>query len=285
MYCSIFPESYWLSKGKLIRLLVAQGLIQETAGKIMEDVAEEYICELINEQLLRVQDEHPRRDGTQLRVSCRLQKFYLDQLKEGQFAASEILNLVRLRHLKLFKNKGVSGMKLLAGIGRFADLLTLTDIHAGGGTAVEVGFSNLSENPSLVLQVLPNLKKLALWEAYNAKQIGKEFCTACGFSKLEVIIIASRILEEWTEFEEGALPSSTYLHLPSCLRLRMLPGGLQSLTTLQHLHLLPVLDDHAEQLKPDSGEEYYKIRHIPQISYTTNSMLQNYVKTGQRGTS
>ena len=56
----------------------------------MEDVAEEYICELINEQLLRVQDEHPRRDGTQLRVSCRLQKFYLDQLKEGQFAASEV---------------------------------------------------------------------------------------------------------------------------------------------------------------------------------------------------
>ncbi|KAL6181101.1 hypothetical protein ACLB2K_047757 [Fragaria x ananassa] len=111
----------------------------------------------------------------------------------------------------MFKKKGVSGMKLPAWIERLAELLTLTGIHAGGGTAAEV--------------VLPNLKKLTLWEAYNAKQIGKEFCTAGGFSKLEVIIIASRILEEWTELEEGALPSLTYLHLPSCLRLRMLPGG------------------------------------------------------------
>ncbi|KAL6178548.1 hypothetical protein ACLB2K_050066 [Fragaria x ananassa] len=205
MYCSIFPESYWLSKGKLIRILVAQGLIQETGGKIMEDVAEEYICELINEQLLRVQDEHPRRDGTQLRVPCRLQQFCLDQLKEGKFAASglsicsditqlisqmnslqltawfllanqnlsqhddinelpeglgrlespqtldirwsgdlaglsaEILNHVRLTHLKMFKKKSVLGMKLPAGIERLAELLTLTSIHAGGGTAAEVG--------------------------------------------------------------------------------------------------------------------------------------------------
>ena len=45
IYCSIFPESYLLSKAALIRLLVAQGLVEEIAGRIMEDVAEEYICE------------------------------------------------------------------------------------------------------------------------------------------------------------------------------------------------------------------------------------------------
>ncbi|XP_024171465.1 disease resistance protein RPM1-like [Rosa chinensis] len=208
--------------------------------------------------------------------------------------SAEILNLVRLRHLKMFKNKCISGMKLPAGIGRLTDLLTLTGIHAGGGTAAEVGnltglrrlgvmdvdeenvielfasimkmqgllslcleakhtfpqgqlillesfspppflqklhlkgilekppawfgslerltnlrlgFSHLSENPSLVLQVLPNLKNLTLWQAYDAKQIGKEFCSTGGFSKLEVLIIASRVLEELTELEEGALPS------------------------------------------------------------------------------
>ena len=248
MYCSILPESYRLSKGKLIRLLVAQGLIEEKPGRIMEDVAEEYICELINQQLLQVLDEHPRGAGTHLRVPGRLQNFCLDQLKEGKFAAfgvficsditqlisqmnnlqvtalfllanknlsqhdgswlqfdgantlrvlelkdtkvkklpdevgdlvhlsylglkgtdinelpeglgrlealqtldirwcgdlaglsAEVLNLVRLRHLKMFKNKGVSGVKLPAGIGRLTDLLTLTGIHPGGGTAAEVG--------------------------------------------------------------------------------------------------------------------------------------------------
>lgn len=479
MYCSIFPESYRLSKGKLIRLLVAQGLIQEKSGKIMEDIAEEYICELINQQMLRVKDEHPRRGGTQLRVPCRLKKFCLDQLKEGTFPAfgvlicsditqllsqmnnlqltalfllanqnlsqhdgnwlqfdgvnslrvleledtiikklpdevgdlihlmylglkstdinelpeglgrlkalqtldirrcgdltglsDEILNLVRLRHLKMFKNELVCGMKLPAGIGRLTNLLTLTGIHAGGGTAAEIGnliglrklgvmdvaedniselcasmmkmhgllslslegkrtyptgklvlmesfspppflqklglegileklpawfgylerltnlrlgFSNLSENPSLVLQVLPNLKYLTLWQAYDAKKIGKEFCSAGGFPKLEVLSIASRVLEEWTELEEGALPSLKYLHLHNCLQLRMLPEGLQFLTILKQLDLLPLMDDHAERLKPDGGEEYYKIRHIPEISYITNSTVQQYAKTTQGG--
>ncbi|KAI5329747.1 hypothetical protein L3X38_029144 [Prunus dulcis] len=41
MYCCILPDS--ISKGKLIRLLVAQGLMQEKAGHVMEDVAEENI--------------------------------------------------------------------------------------------------------------------------------------------------------------------------------------------------------------------------------------------------
>ncbi|KAK9926830.1 hypothetical protein M0R45_024039 [Rubus argutus] len=215
--------------------------------------------------------------------------------------SDEILNLVRLRHLKMFKNKSVCGMKLPAGIGRLTDLLTLTGIHAGGGSEAEIGnliglrklgvmdvaedniselcasimkmqcllslslegkctypkgklvlmesfspppflqklclegileklpawfgylerltnlrlgFSNLSENPSLVLQVLPNLKYLTLWQAYDAKKIGKEFCSAGGFPKLEVLSIASRVLEEWTELEEGALPSLHWICCP-----------------------------------------------------------------------
>ncbi|KAL6184404.1 hypothetical protein ACLB2K_045805 [Fragaria x ananassa] len=150
-------------------------------------------------------------------------------------------------------------------------------------TSLRLGFSHLSENPSLVLQVLLNLKSLTLWEAYDAKQTGKEFCSAGGFFKLEILIIASPVLEEWTELEEGALPSLRYLHLHSCVRLKMLPEGLQSLTKLEQLHLLPMMDDHAERLKPDDGVEYYKIRHIPEISYITNSMIQEIVKTGEGG--
>ncbi|XP_050378494.1 disease resistance protein RPM1-like [Argentina anserina] len=479
MYCSIFPESYLLSKAALIRLLVAQGLIQEKAGRIMEDVAEEYVCELINQRLLRVKDKYNRSRGTQLRVPCQLQKFCVNQLMEGKFAAfkvficsdisqlksqmnnlqvtglfllahedlsqndgswlqfddvstlrvlelkdskikklpaevgdlvnlrylglkstdinelpgglgrlqalqtldirwcrdltglsDEILKLVRLRHLKMFKTSGVCGMKLPAGIGRLTDLLTLTGIYAGGGIAAELGnltglrrlgvmdvdeesitelfdsimkmagllslsleakysypgrklvilesfspppflrklrlegileklpawfgsldrltrlrlgSSHLCENPSMVLQALPNLQSLTLWEAYDVKQMGKEFCSAGGFLKLEILIIASGVLEEWTELEEGALPSLKYLHLHSCMRLKMLPEGLQSLSTLEQLHLLPLLDDHAGRLKPDGGEEYYKIKHIPEISYITNSMVQEYVTTGKGG--
>ncbi|KAF3437494.1 hypothetical protein FNV43_RR20247 [Rhamnella rubrinervis] len=276
---------------------------------------------------------------------------------------NEVLNLVRLRHLKMFKNEGMDGVNLQEGIGTLTNLLTLTGINASGGIAEELGnltqlrrlgvmrvaeehirelfssimnmqnllslsleaihtfnqgklvlldsfspppflrklrlegllekvpswlgsmeslinirlgFSHLSQNPTLVLQLLPNLKTLTLWHAYDAKQIGKEFCEAGGFPKLEVLIIASHVLEEWTDLEEGALPSLKCLNMHNCLKLRMLPEGLQFVTALKQLHLLPLLDDHEERLKPDGGQENYKIRHIPHVSYITMSTVRHH---------
>ncbi|KAL9335240.1 hypothetical protein Peur_072421 [Populus x canadensis] len=274
--------------------------------------------------------------------------------------STEILKLVRLRHLKMFKSRNVRGMKLPGGVGTLGSLLTLTGVHAGGEIAGELrkltqlrrlgvmdvaeenanelyasilvmqgllslsleakhtfdqghlvlrdsfsppsilrklrlegllektpnwlgsmesltklrlGFSHLSENPTLVLQVLPNLEKLTLWHAYDGRQLRKDFCKAGGFPKLEVLIIASRVLEEWTELEEGALPRLKYLHFHSCLNLRMLPEGLQFVTTVEELVLLPLLDEHEERLKPDGGLENYKIRNIPKITFIPASVV------------
>lgn len=101
-------------------------------------------------------------------------------------------------------------------------------------TNLRSGFPHLSENPALVLQVLPNFKTLTLWNAYKAKHLGEEFCSIGAFPKLEVLIIAYHVLEEWTEIEEGALPSLKYLQLHNCLKLRML--------------ILLLLDEHKERL-------------------------------------
>ncbi|KAK9278910.1 hypothetical protein L1049_028491 [Liquidambar formosana] len=485
-YCCIFPKDFWIPKGKLIRLLVAQSLIQEKAGTIMEVIAEENINELVRLGILHVVDEHPG-NGTKLTVPSPYHEFLVCETQREDFIAATtnsdssisntiryvsihsdtmnaapnlnnqrlrslllfknqdtsevnwnwlnssgakflrvldlegtkmqslpdevgdlihlrylglkhtdiselperlgmlralqtldirwcgnllailpdgILNLVRLRHLKMFKNSGVCGMKVPAGIGRSKNLLTLTGVHAGGSTARELGnlnqlrrlgvmdvaeeniselfdsimnmqdlmslslegkytypqgtlalvetftpppfltklrlegvlerlpnwlglmerltklrlgFSRMNENPSLVLQFLPNLKNLTLWHAYETKQMGKEFCRVGGFPKLEVLSISSSELEEWTEIEEGALPNLKYLHLHNCLQLRLLPEGLQFITTLKQLDLLPLLDDHADRLKPDGGKENYKIRHIPLIRLITMSMLKDLV--------
>lgn len=68
LYCCIFPENHWIAKGKLIWLLVAEGLTIENTGKILEDVAEQNINELISQGMLEIKDEHPR-NGTKLTVS------------------------------------------------------------------------------------------------------------------------------------------------------------------------------------------------------------------------
>lgn len=489
-YCCIFPENYWINKGRLIRLFIAEGLIQGKAGEVIEDIAQENINELINMGMLQVVDHSgngiklvvpshhrevclhkikeeklitacPNSDSSDLPLTVRCLSIHSDMnqvesvlniarrrslflfgkrgssddnwdwlnlygskflrvldledskikhlpdevgdlihlrylgLKQtdiselperlGNLRALQtldirwcgnleavpngVLNLLRLRHFKMFKSKGVGAMNIPKGIGRIISLQTLTGIDAGdaiarelgsliqlrrlgvmnvtedgvtellvsvmemrellclslkakhffhGGTlkllesfvpppllrklqlegvleripnwlgqterltCLRLGYSHLSENPTSVLQLLPNLKILSLWHAFDAKHIGKEFCRAGGFPKLEDLTIASHVLEEWTELVEGALPSLQFLHLRNCLRLRMLPEGLQFITTLKQLSLLPLLDYHEERLRPDGGEENYKIKHIPQVKFITMSAV-NQIASHARG--
>lgn len=55
--------------------------------------------------------------------------------------------------------------------------------------------------------------------------------------------------------------------------MRMLPEGLQFVTTVEELVLLPLLDEHEERLKPDGGLENYKIRNIPKITFIPASVV------------
>jgi hypothetical protein len=129
-------------------------------------------------------------------------------------------------------------------------------------TRLSLSFSYLSENPTSVLQLLPKLKHLQLWEAYKARHIGKEFCNAGGFPVLETLTIASEFLAEWTEIETGAFPRLRYLCFRRCRNLIFLPEGLQNISTLQDLRFFPWNPDLKRRLM---GEENYKIKHVPNI--------------------
>ncbi|XP_042492156.1 disease resistance protein RPM1-like [Macadamia integrifolia] len=110
-------------------------------------------------------------------------------------------------------------------------------------TKLTLGYSFLSEEAIYVLQFLPNLKHLALWEACKVKVINKEFCQVGGFPKLEALLIANQNLLEWTEIEDGALPSLAFLKFHCCSQLRILPKGLQCVTTLKVLNMFPLHPD------------------------------------------
>jgi len=129
-------------------------------------------------------------------------------------------------------------------------------------TRLSLFYSYLSENPTSVLQLLPKLKHLKLWEAYKARHIGKEFCNAGGFPVLETLTIASEFLAEWTEIETGAFPRLRYLCFHCCGNLIFLPEGLQNISTLQDLRFFPWNPDLKRRLM---GGENYKIKHVPNI--------------------
>uniref|UniRef100_A0A0D9X4I5 NB-ARC domain-containing protein n=1 Tax=Leersia perrieri TaxID=77586 RepID=A0A0D9X4I5_9ORYZ len=54
VFCSIFPEDYIITKKRLARLWVAEGLIKPEKRRTTEEVAEEYLNELIDRCLLQV---------------------------------------------------------------------------------------------------------------------------------------------------------------------------------------------------------------------------------------
>lgn len=54
LHLSIYPEDYVIEKNKLIRIWVAEGFVKEKEGRTMEEVAEGYLNELVNRNLIRV---------------------------------------------------------------------------------------------------------------------------------------------------------------------------------------------------------------------------------------
>ena len=134
-------------------------------------------------------------------------------------------------------------------------------------TILRLCYSHLSENPTTILQFLPNLKYLQMAEAYKRRRMEKEFFRAGGFPKLEYLYISSHNLVEWTEIEEGALPCLKQLYINHCRELMVLPEGLQHVTTLQILNLWDVHEDLIRRLSPNGGPENYKIKHIPLVKY------------------
>ncbi|KAJ9707844.1 hypothetical protein PVL29_000089 [Vitis rotundifolia] len=56
LYMSIFPENSPVNRGRLIRLWIAEGFVTEKASKTVEEVGEEYLNELIDRSLMKVNE-------------------------------------------------------------------------------------------------------------------------------------------------------------------------------------------------------------------------------------
>ena len=54
LYLSVFPEDYLIKRMKLIRLWIVERFVEEKQGFTMEEVAEEYLNELVNRSFLFV---------------------------------------------------------------------------------------------------------------------------------------------------------------------------------------------------------------------------------------
>ncbi|XP_058112983.1 disease resistance protein RPH8A-like [Magnolia sinica] len=192
-----------------------------------------------------------------------------------------VCKLVRLRSLRLISRSGCSipafesfsnhqhlyKMILYGCLEKFLDLHefppNLTELHLNG--------SQIQQDPMGTLEKLPNLRILTLRERNSTRKdesyMGKEMvCSAGGFLQLESLSVEADELEEW-RVEEGAMPNLRFLQMIDCRRLKMIPDGLQHVTTLKELKLTMIAEELKERVRENEGEDWYKIRHIPSLIY------------------
>ncbi|KAG6656900.1 putative disease resistance protein At1g50180 [Carya illinoinensis] len=121
--------------------------------------------------------------------------------------------------------------------------------------------SSLVEDVMPTLGKLPNLRVLSGWEVFVGKQM---VCLENGFPKLESLLLRGLLnLEEWT-VEPGAMPSLRYLKISNCIKLKMVPDGLRSVSTLQELEIRWMPRTFKLRLE---GEDFFKVQHVPSIIF------------------
>nr|CAN76079.1 hypothetical protein VITISV_008974 [Vitis vinifera] len=74
LYCGVFPEDSEIKASELIRLWVAEGFVQKRGKETQEDIAEDYLYELIQRSMIQVADT---RDDERVK-SCRIHDLLRD---------------------------------------------------------------------------------------------------------------------------------------------------------------------------------------------------------------
>ncbi|KAJ9683383.1 hypothetical protein PVL29_019106 [Vitis rotundifolia] len=241
-------------------------------------------------------------NGGEVRVPRGISRLRNLQTLEGIYAgggiAKELGNMTQLRSLEVRSISEDHAGELYASIMKLTGLrtlsLTVERLMVSDDSSSSLRYENSlfpcleSFSPPPLLQTLeltghliempflPNLKCLLMGDAYKGKRMEREFFRAGGFPKLEYLTIASDDLVEWAEIEEGALPSLKELRFSNCMRLMVLPEGLQHVTTLQMLELWCVHEDLIRRLSPNGGPENYKIKHIPVVKYLGQMMSRGF---------
>ncbi|XP_058109111.1 putative disease resistance protein At1g50180 [Magnolia sinica] len=129
-------------------------------------------------------------------------------------------------------------------------------------TKLTLLLSHLKQDPLATLDKLKNLRILRLLKgSYEGKQMA---CSEQGFPQLESLHLEDLDqLAEWS-VAEGAMPSLLHLHISGCWQLKMLPEGLEYVTTLRKLELWSMHQGFKDRVG-DGGEDWHKVQHIPSI--------------------
>lgn len=124
--------------------------------------------------------------------------------------------------------------------------------------------SRFDVDPMPTLGKLPNLRILELqMDSFMGKEL---ICARKDFPQLQSLLLSDLAnLEEW-KLDKEALPNLCKLQISNCTRLKMVPDGLRSITTLQELEIRSMFRAFRIKLEK-GGEDHYKVQHVPSLAF------------------
>ncbi|XP_028117884.1 disease resistance protein RPM1-like [Camellia sinensis] len=197
LYFGIMPEDYSICCGRLIRLWITEGFIEKQNGKTLEEVAEEYLTELIHRRLVQVsitkfdervkkcrvhdvvreiilsmseefslcqilEKENPSFNNTTRRLSMHMRYCNMDKVMES-ISKSPIRSVFLFQGGELPKKPLLVGVKIQRGIGALEELQNLWYVETNHGPIKE-------------LEKLRQLKKLGITKL--DRELGRALCAA-----------------------------------------------------------------------------------------------------------
>ena len=134
-------------------------------------------------------------------------------------------------------------------------------------------YSRLMDDPFKVLQALPNLMDLQLYNVYEGEQLHIE---GGGFRKLKHLVLRNLRGLNRLIIDEGFLPLLENLTIGFCPLLKEVPSGIHNLKNLKQLQFLEITREFVLSMQPDEGPDFWKVKHIPFVYFYYRTKGENY---------
>ena len=140
---------------------------------------------------------------------------------------------------------------------------------------VRVGFfwSKLIDDPLKVLQTLPNLMDLWLYDGYDGEQLHFE---GGGFKKLKCVGLRNLKGLNRLIIDEGSLPLLEELRIGPSPQLKEVPSSIHYLKSLKDLIFYEMPNEFVLSLQPDGGLDFGKVKDIPRVNFWYRTKGESY---------
>ncbi|XP_050152652.1 disease resistance protein RPM1-like isoform X5 [Malus sylvestris] len=110
LYCALFPEDYLIRRKRLIKLWIAEGLVEPIDGVTPEEVAEDYLMELTGRSMLQVELRNEAGRPKACKMHDLMRELALSTSKKEKFGATyvsrDIVDKAEIRRLSIQTAEG-----------------------------------------------------------------------------------------------------------------------------------------------------------------------------------